>query len=132
MDIPCTPMLVDITMNGRPVKAVAQPTKQAFLYVFNRVTGTPVWPIQERPVPKGDVPGESYSPTEPFPTKPPAYDNQGVSIDKLIDWTPELRAEAVKLVSRYKMGPLFTPPVVSKAEGPLGTLISPGAQAGTN
>jgi len=132
MDIPCAPMLVDITINGRPVKAVAQPTKQAFLYVFDRVTGKPIWPIEERPVPKGDVPGEWYSPTQPFPTKPPAYDNQGVSIDKLIDFTPELRAEAVKLVSQYKIGPLFTPPVVSKAEGPLGTIVSPGAQGGTN
>ena len=83
-------------------------------------------------MPKGDVPGESYSLTQPFPTKPPAYDNQGISIDKLIDWTPELRAEAMKLVSQYKIGPLFTPPVVSQAAGPLGTVISPGAQGGTN
>jgi quinoprotein glucose dehydrogenase len=132
MDIPCAPMLVNITVNGRPIQAVAQPTKQAFLYVFDRVTGKPVWPIEERPVPKGDVPGEWYSPTQPFPTKPPAYDNQGVSADKLIDWTPELHAEALQLISKYKMGPLFTPPVVSKADGPLATLISPGAQGGTN
>jgi quinoprotein glucose dehydrogenase len=132
MDIPCAPMLVNITLNGKTVRAVAQPTKQAFLYVFDRVTGKPVWPIEERPAPKGDVPGEWYSPTQPFPTKPPAYDNQGMSIDKLIDWTPELRAEAVKLVSKYKLGPLFTPPVVSKAEGPLGTIVSPGVQGGTN
>jgi quinoprotein glucose dehydrogenase len=121
-DIPCAPILVDITLNGRTIKAVAQPTKQAFLYVFDRVTGQPIWPIEERPVAKGDVPGEWYSPTQPFPTKPPAYDRQGSSIDDLINFTPELRAEAVKLVSRYKMGPIFTPPVVSKAEGPLGTL----------
>jgi quinoprotein glucose dehydrogenase len=132
MDIPCAPMLIDITINGRTVKAVAQPTKQAFLYVFDRVTGKPIWPIEERPVPKGDVPGEWYSPTQPIPTKPPAYDNQGVSIDKLIDWTPELRAEAVKLISQYKTGPLFTPPVAGKLGGPLGTIISPGAQGGTN
>ena len=72
MDIPCAPILADITVNGRTVKAVAQPTKQAFLYVFDRVTGQPIWPIEERPVPKGDVPGEWYSPTQPFPTKPPA------------------------------------------------------------
>jgi quinoprotein glucose dehydrogenase len=83
-------------------------------------------------VPKGDAPGEWYSPTQPFPTKPPAYDNQGVSIDSLIDFTPELRAEAVKLISQYKIGPIFTPPVVSKLGGPLGTLISPGLQGGTN
>ncbi len=132
MDIPCAPILADITINGKTVKALAQPTKQAFLYVFDRATGKPIWPIEERPVPKGDVPGEWYSPTQPFPTKPPAYDNQGVSIDSLIDFTPELRAEAVKLVSRYKIGPIFTPPVVSRAEGPLGTIISPGAQGGTN
>ena len=126
-DIPCAPILVDITVNGRTVKAVAQPTKQAFLYVFDRVTGEPVWPIEERPVPKGDVPGEWYSPTQPFPTKPPAYDRQGVVDDDLIDFTPELRAEALKIVARYKMGPIFTPPVVSKLEGPLGTLMAPSA-----
>ena len=96
MDIPCAPILVDITINGRTVKAVAQPTKQSFLYVFNRETGEPIWPIEEKPVPKGDVPGEWYSPTQPFPTKPPAFDNQGVSSDSLINFTPELRAEAEK------------------------------------
>ena len=132
MDIPCAPILVDITINGRTVKAVAQPTKQAFLYVFDRETGEPIWPIEERAVPKGDVPGEWYSPTQPFPTKPPAYDNQGVSIDDLIDFTPELRAEAVKLVSKYRIGPLFTPPSVSKTEGPLGTIVSPGSLGGAN
>jgi quinoprotein glucose dehydrogenase len=122
-DIPCAPILADITVNGRTIKAVAQPTKQAFLYVFDRVTGQPVWPIEERPVPKGDVPGEWYAPTQPYVTKPPAYDMQGVSIDNLIDFTPELRAEAVKLVSKYKIGPMFTPPVVSKIEGPLAMLM---------
>ena len=132
MDIPCAPILADITVNGRPVKAVAQPTKQSFLYVFDRVTGQPIWPIEERPVPKGDVPGEWYSPTQPFPTKPPAYDNQGVSIDSLINFTPELRAEAEKLVSKYRIGPIFTPPSVSKADGTLGTIVSPGATGGTN
>jgi quinoprotein glucose dehydrogenase len=132
MDIPCAPILADITVNGRPVKAVAQPTKQAFLYVFDRVTGQPIWPIEEKPVPQGDVPGEWYSPTQPFPTKPPAYDNQGVSSDSLINFTPELHAEAEKLVSRYRIGPLFTPPSVSKLDGTLGTIVSPGAQGGTN
>jgi quinoprotein glucose dehydrogenase len=88
MDIPCAPILTDITVNGRTVKAVAQPTKQATLYVFNRVTGEPIWPIEERPVSKGDVPGEWYSPTQPFPTKPPVYDRTGVSVDDLIDFTP--------------------------------------------
>src|SRR5207253_1879607 len=84
------------------------------------------------PVPKGDVPGEWYSPTQPFPTKPPAYDNQGISTDSLIDFTPELREEAVKVLSQYKSGPLFTPPTVSKVGGPLGTIITPGEQGGTN
>ena len=124
MDIPCAPILVNITVNGRPVKALAQPTKQAFLYVFNRETGEPIWPIEERPVAKGDVPGEWYAPTQPFPSKPPAYDRQGVSIDDLIDFTPGLRQDAMKVVERYKIGPIFTPPVVSKLEGPLGTLTS--------
>ena len=121
-DIPCAPILADIVVNGRPIKAVAQPTKQAFLYVFNRETGEPVWPIEERAVERGTVPGEWYSPTQPFPTRPPAYSRQGSSVDDLIDFTPELRAEAVKIVERYKMGPLFTPPVLSTREGPIATL----------
>ena len=125
-DIPCGPLLVDITVNGKPIKALAQPTKQAFLYVFDRVTGKPIWPIEERPVEKGDVPGEWYSPTQPFPLDAHgnlfAYDRQGFLRDDLIDFTPELRAEAEKVISRYKIGPVFTPPVVSKAEGPLGTI----------
>ena len=120
MDIPCAPILTDITVNGRTIKAVAQPTKQAFLYVLNRETGEPIWPIEERPVPKGNVPGEWYAPTQPFPTRPPAYDRQGVSIDDLIDFTPALRAEAIKVAERYKIGPIFTPPVVSKAGGSAG------------
>ena len=124
MDIPCAPILVDITVNGRAIKAVAQPTKQAWLYVFNRETGEPIWPIQERPVPKGDVPGEWYAPTQPFVTKPPAYDRQGISKDDLIDFTPELRAEAEKMVERYRIGSIFTPPVVSRMDGPLSTLTS--------
>ena len=132
MDIPCAPILADITVDGRTVKAVAQPTKQGFLYVFNRETGAPIWPIEERPVTKGDVPGEWYSPTQPFPTKPPAYDNQGVSVDNLIDFTPDLRAEAVKLVSKYRIGPLFTPPSVSKANATLATITSPGSTGGAN
>ena len=132
MDIPCAPILTNITVNGKIIKAVAQPTKQAFLYVFDRVTGQPIWPMIERPVERGDVPGEWYSPTQPFPTKPPAYGHQGVSINDLIDFTPQLRAEAEKLVSRYKIGPLFTPPIVSKVEGPLGTIISPATGGGTN
>jgi len=130
-DIPCAPMLVDFNLNGRVVKAVAQPTKQSILYVFDRATGQPIWPIEEKPVPQGDVPGEKYSPTQPIPTKPPAYGRTGTSVDELIDFTPELRAEAEKVAARYKMGPLFTPPVMSKVDGPLATLVAGCCQGGT-
>jgi len=132
MDNPCAPLLVDLTIGGRTVKAVAQPTKQAFMYVLNRETGQPIWPIEERPVEKGNVPSEWYSPTQPFPTKPPAFSRQGVSLDDLIDFTPELHAEAVKLASRYKLGPMFTPPVVSNPQGPLSTLTLATAGGGAN
>jgi quinoprotein glucose dehydrogenase len=132
MDIPCAPILADITVNGRAIKAVAQPTKQGFLYVFDRVTGQPVWPIEERPVPQGDVPGERYSKTQPFPTKPAAYNRQGLAIDDLIDFTPALRAEAVKAIAQYKIGPIFTPPVVSQKEGPLAVLQMASQAAATN
>ena len=101
-DLPAAPTLLDITVNGRPVKAVAQLTKQAWAYVLDRVTGKPVWPIEERPVPQSDVPGEKTSPTQPFPTKPPAYDYQGVEVENLIDFTPELHADALKIAARYK------------------------------
>jgi quinoprotein glucose dehydrogenase len=132
MDIPCAPILTDITVDGKPIKAIAQPTKQGWVYVFDRVTGKPVWPIEERPVEQSTVPLEKTSPTQPFVTKPPAFDRQGVSLDDLIDFTPELHDEAVKLVSRYKIGPIFTPPVVSTFPGPLGTLIMPSATGGAN
>jgi quinoprotein glucose dehydrogenase len=132
MDIPCAPILTDITVGGRVIKAIAQPTKQSWVYVLDRATGQPVWPIEERPVEKGSVPGEWYSPTQPFVTKPPAYDRQGVAIDDLIDFTPELRAEAVKVVANYKIGPIFTPPVVSTWPGPLATLMLPAATGGAN
>jgi quinoprotein glucose dehydrogenase len=131
-DIPSPPILIDIVVDGKPIKAVAQPTKQAWLYVFDRVTGQPVWPIEERAVEASNVPMEKTSRTQPFVTKPPAYDRQGMSVDDLIDFTPELRAEAVKLVSRYKLGPLFTPPVVSRWEGPLGTIMLPSTGGGAN
>jgi quinoprotein glucose dehydrogenase len=125
-DIPCAPMLVDITVDGRVVKAIAQPTKQAFLYVFDRVTGRPIWPIEERPVPKGDVPGEWYSPTQPFPTKPPAYFPQSLEEKDLIDFTPELKNEALKIAAKYQLGPVFTPIVQSKPGGPYGTVLTTG------
>ena len=131
-DFPCAPILADITVDGRAIKAVAQPSKQGWLYVFDRETGEPVWPIEERPVEVGDVPGEWYAPTQPFPTKPVPFDRQGVSVDDLIDFTPELRAEAERIVANYKMGPIFTPPTVSVPEGPWGTLILPSQAGGAN
>lgn len=129
MDIAAAPMLVDITVGGRPTKAVAVMGKQAMLYLFDRVNGTPIFPIEERPVPQSDVPGEKTAPTQPFPTKPPAYDHQGVTLENVIDFTPELRAQAVATLQRYKIGPLFTPPPVSKVDGPIASFRSSG---GTN
>src|SRR6185295_11837307 len=97
------PLLMDITVGGKPIKAVALPSKQAFLYVFDRETGKPVWPIKETKVPKGDVPGEWYSPTQPIPSKPRAYARNGVTVDDLIDFTPELRAKGLEVAKGYKM-----------------------------
>src|SRR6185503_19410243 len=128
----CAPILADIVVNGRPIKALAQLTKQGFVYVLNRETGEPVWPIEERPAPGGDTPGEWYSPTQPFPTKPPAYERQGFSKDFLIDFTPELRGEAERLIANYRIGPMFTPPSVSRAEGPIATLTLAAQGAATN
>jgi quinoprotein glucose dehydrogenase len=132
MDISSAPILADITVDGKAIKAVAQPTKQGFLYVFDRITGKPVWPIEEKPVAKGDVPGEWYSPTQPIPSKPPAYSRNGVSVDDLIDFTPALREQAMKIVSKYKIGPVFTPPSVSSVDGTLATLTLGTASGGTN
>ncbi len=131
-DLPCAPILADITVDGRPIKAIAQPTKQGWLFVLDRETGEPVWPIEERRVPASDVPGELLAVTQPYPTKPPAFDRQGVSLDDLIDFTPELKAEAVEIASRYRLGPLFTPPSVASADGTLGTLMTPAATGGAN
>jgi quinoprotein glucose dehydrogenase len=131
-DLACAPILFDMPVNGRMVKAIAQPTKHAFLFVFNRETGEPIWPIEERPVPQSDVPKERTSPTQPFPTKPAAFDRQGVSEQDLMDLTPELKAEAIEVAKRYKMGPLFTPPVVSSLDGPLATLTLPSEVGGAN
>ena len=132
MDIPCAPILADITVDGRAIKAIAQITKQGWVYVFDRTNGKPVWPIEERPVAKGDVPGEWYAPTQPFVTKPPPFDRQGVSGDDLIDFTPALREEALKVAANYRLGPIFTPPVVSTWPRPLGTLMLPSATGGAN
>ncbi len=124
-DVPCAPILADITVNGRQIKAVAQPTKQGLLYVFDRVTGQPVWPIEERPVEKGTLPSETYSPTQPIPTKPPPFERGGFLEDYVIDFTPELKAEALKVLSQYKYGPLFTPPIARGEGGKVGTLYIP-------
>ena len=126
------PILIDITVDGRPVQAVVQLTKQAIAYVFDRVTGEPVWPIEERAVPGSNTPGEWISPTQPIPTKPAPFDRQGFSIDDLIDFTPELRAEAIKIVEPYILGPLFTPPSI-RGDDPTdtkGTLQLPGSVGG--
>jgi quinoprotein glucose dehydrogenase len=131
-DLPSAPILVDITVDGRAIKAVAQPTKMGFLFVLDRTNGEPVWPIEERPVPQSDVPGEVTSATQPFPTKPPPFDRQGVTVDDLIDFTPELRRRAEEVVTRYRMGPLFSPPSVATLDGTLGTLHLPGLTGGSN
>ena len=132
MDISSAPILADIVVDGKPIKAVAQPSKQGFLYVFDRITGKPVWPIEEQKVEVGSVPGEWYAPTQPIPTKPPAYSRNGVSIDDLIDFNAELHEQAKAIASKYHLGPVFTPPVESKADGPLGTLTLGTASGGTN
>ena len=131
-DVASAPNLVDIVVAGRPIKAVAQVSKTGFTYVFDRVTGKPVWPIEERPVPQSDVPGEKTYPTQPHPTKPPPFERLGITEDDLIDFTPELRAEAVEIVKRYRLGPIFTPPIVRGAGGKLGTIVVPGAAGGAN
>ena len=109
-DNPAAPILMDINVNGVNIKAVAQVTKQAFAYVFDRVTGKPVWPIDEKPVPQSTVSGEVTSKTQPIPSKPSPFDRQGISDDDLIGFTPELKDAARKIISQYSSGPLFTPP----------------------
>ena len=131
-DLSSAALLADITVNGRAVKAVALPSKESFLYVFDRITGQPVWPIEERPVPQSDVPGEKTSPTQPFPTKPPAYARQAVTPDELINFTPALRAEALEAVKKYRMGPMFLPAVVSKVDGPIQAITIGTLGGGTN
>jgi quinoprotein glucose dehydrogenase len=131
-DLSSAPLLADINVNGRTIKAVALPSKESFLYVFDRITGEPVWPIEERPVPQSDVPGEKTSPTQPFPTKPPAYARQAVTMDELINFTPALRAEAMEAVKKYRMGPMFLPAVVSKVDGPIQSITIGTLGGGTN
>ena len=131
-DPPAAPILADLLVDGREIEAVAQITKQTFTFVFDRRTGQPVWPIEERPVPQSDVPGERTAPTQPFPTKPPPYDRQGVDPDSLIDFTPELRAEAEAILTQLRHGPLYTPPSVAVDGGTQGTLMVPGNLGGAN
>jgi quinoprotein glucose dehydrogenase len=132
-DNPTAPILTDITVDGRKIEAVAQITKQSFVYVFDRVSGKPVWPIVEKAVPQTDVPGERTSPTQPYPTKPPPFDIQGITTNDLIDFTPELRAAALEAIKPFRLGELYTPPsVVNGADGTQGTLSVPGAVGGAN
>jgi quinoprotein glucose dehydrogenase len=131
-DLSSAPLLADVMIDGKLRKIVALPTKETFLYVFDRITGEPIWPIVERPVPQSDVPGEKTSKTQPFPTKPPAYSRQAVTEDDLIDWTPELHAQALAQFRMYKNGPMFNPGVVSQANGPLAAMTIGTAGGGTN
>ena len=132
-DFPTAPNLVDITVNGERIPAIVQTSKQAFAYAFNRVTGKPVWPIVERPVPQSRVPTEKTSPTQPFPTKPAGYDLQGISEDDLIDFTPELRQMALEQARHVQLGPLFNPPVhQGNPAGLRGGVTCPANQGGTN
>ena len=123
-DPPAAPTLVDITVDGREIKALALVSKQAFIYVLDRITGEPVWPIEERAVPLSTVPGERVSPTQPFPTRPAPFDLQGISEDTLIDFTPELRAEAMEIIKQFDYGMLYTPPSLR------GTINLPGWTGG--
>jgi len=132
-DTPTAPVLLDVTQNGQTIPAVAQVTKQAFTYVFNRETGEPLWPIEERPVPQSMIPGEQLSATQPFPTKPAPYDRQGLVEDDLIDFTPELRQQALDILAEWEVGPLFTPPLHRDNDiGKRGALWCPGDVGGVN
>ena len=131
-DLPAAPILADITVDGQEIMAVVLPTKQSYFFVLDRRTGEPVWPIEEVPVEPGDVPGEWYSPTQPIPTKPPPVDRVEFDLDDLVDYTPELRARAEEIVSRFKIGSLYTPPIVASAEGKLGMMQFPNSTGGIN
>jgi quinoprotein glucose dehydrogenase len=132
-DTPTAPVLLDVNVDGKPVPIVVQTTKQNFAYTFNRETGEPVWPIEEKAVPASDVPGEKLSPTQPWPTKPAAYGMQGLTHDDLIDFTPELRNAAVASLREFKIGPLFNPPLHrDNDQGYKAALWCPGDGGGTN
>ena len=131
-DLPAAPVLADVMVDGNRIPIVAQLTKQGFTFVLNRHTGEPVWPIEEMPVPETDVPGERTSPTQPIPSRPPPFTRQGVDPDDLIDFTPELRAEAQAILAQLRHGPLYTPPSVVTEDGTKGTLMVPGSLGGAN
>ncbi len=132
-DFPCAPILLDIEVDGKRIEAVAQVSKQAFTYVFNRKTGEPVWPIDERKVPESTVPGEWTASMQPFPTRPPPFDRQGVRESDLIDFTPELHAKAVEIYREtFLGGPLFTPPIVAGNNGKATMAQLPGQAGGAN
>jgi quinoprotein glucose dehydrogenase len=132
-DTPTAPVLMDVNIDGEEVPIVVQVTKQSFAYTFNRETGEPIWPIEERPVPASKIPGEKLSKTQPFPTRPAPYDIQGLTHDDLIDFTPELRKAAIDIVSEYAIGPLFNPPLHrDNDEGLKGALWCPGDIGGVN
>jgi quinoprotein glucose dehydrogenase len=123
-DMPSPPVLATIHKDGKALDVVAQVTKQGWVFVFDRVTGQPVWPIEERRVAPSDVPGERAAPTQPVPTRPPAFAKQGFTEDDVIDFTPELKQLALEEVRRYRTGPLYTPPSLE------GTIVMPGAIGG--
>ncbi len=125
-DMPSPPSLASLNVNGKRIDAVVQLTKQGFAFVFDRLTGAPVWPIEEKAVPASDIKGERSWPTQPVPLKPPAISPQGVSLDDAFDATPELKAEAQAEMKKYRLGPLFTPPTFQ------GTIMSPGLIGGAN
>jgi quinoprotein glucose dehydrogenase len=132
-DLPAAPNLVDVTVNGRAIKAVAQVTKQGFVYAFDRATGKPIWPIEERPVPTDtNLEGEVLSRTQPFPTRPAPFEYQGVSVDDLADFTPEIRQLASSAIKDFRIGPLFTPPMRAETGGVKGTIFRPGTGGGAN
>jgi quinoprotein glucose dehydrogenase len=131
-DMPPHPILLNLTVDGKPVRAVVQLTKQAFAYVFDRTNGRPVFGWTERPVPQTDVPKEWTAPTQPFPNKPPAFDQQGITHDDLIDFTPALRAEAIKALEQYKIGPIYTPGTLVVEGKNKGTIVVPGLGGGAN
>ena len=132
-DTPDAPKLLDVTVGGRKIPVIAQATKQGFLYVLDRTTGEPVWPIEERPTPQSDVPGERTSPTQPFPTKPAPFELQGVTEKDLIDFTPQIKDEALTIARQFRFGPLFNPPSMAKAaDGTRGAFVAPGANGGVN